>query len=196
MKKTALMLAALALMLAACGQADSDSAEVASLDDTTLFSDEGTAATNDVDTETAMLAMAECMREEGVDVADPEVDEDGNIQPPRPVDADGVDREALRSAREACSEYLEGIEFGFQTVDQTELQDTLLAYAACMRQNGYDMPDPDAAAIDGGPGPGGGPFGDIDRTDPDFATAQEACQEVLGDFGARGIGGGPGGGRA
>lgn len=194
MKKTALLLTVTAIVLGACGQADLAGAEVASLDDSSPVSVEDSGPAGEVDTEAAMLAMAACIRDQGVDVADPEVDEDGNVQPPRPVDPAGIDRATLLTAREACAEHLEGIEFGFEGVDQTELVDTLLAYATCMRDNGYDMPDPDISAVGAGPGQGGaGPFGELDRSDPDFATAQEACQDVLGDFGGRGIGGRPGG---
>lgn len=194
MTKTALFMVAGALILAACGQGEAVSAAVASLDDLQPAASGEDAVAAEVDTEAAMLAMAECMREQGVEVADPEVDEAGNVLPPRPVDPGTVDREAMQAAREACSEFLEGVEFGFQDVDQTELQDTLLEYAACMRDHGYDMPDPDLSSLGGGPGgeADGGPFGELDPTDPDFVAAQEACNDVLGGFGIRG-GGGPGG---
>lgn len=192
--KSLVALIAACIFLTACGGTTVASAEVASLEDVDL----AVAGESDdaaVDTEAAMLAMAECMREEGVDVADPEVDENGNVLPPRPTDPDNVDREAIREAREACSEFLEGVELGFQDLDQTELQDTLLEYAACMRDNGIDMPDPDLAALGGGPGQGpeGGPFGELDRTDPDFLAAQEACEVILGDVGVPGPGGRGGG---
>ena len=198
MTKTAVLAATIALFAAACGQGASASAEVASLETVEAATEDGGASPEEVDTEAAMLAMAECMREHGVDVADPEVDDEGNVLPPRPTDPESVDRDAMRTSRDACSEHLDGIEFGFQSVDQTELQDTLLEYASCMRDNGYDMPDPDLVALGSGPGGGGagaGPFGELDRADPDFVSAQEVCEEVLAEFGFRGAGG-PGGGRA
>lgn len=190
-----LTLAGLALVAAACGSQAAADEGVASLDD--LGTDVLATDADPIDVEEAMLAMAQCMRDEGVDVSDPEVDEEGNVLPPRPADPESVDRSEIQAAREACSEYLDGIEIGFRDIDQTELEDNLLDYATCMRANGYDLPDPDFAAIAGETGPGGGgPFGEIDRTDPDFAAAQEACEDILGDLGAgrRGLGGGPGGG--
>ena len=42
-----------------------------------------------------------------------------------------------------------------------------------------------------------GPFGVIDRDDPDFIAANEACSDILAGFGAGaggGFGRGPGGG--
>jgi hypothetical protein len=55
-----------------------------------------------------------------------------------------------------------------------------------MRDNGYDMDDPDFSSF--GPGAEGepaegarvGPFGEIDQDDPDFVAANEACGEILG----------------
>ena len=199
MKRWLLALMAASLLLTACSGTTSAAAEVASLDDITA-ADEGdqSEAETPLDTEAALLAMAQCMRDEGVDVSDPEVDADGNVLPPRPTDTENLDREALRSARETCSEYLEGVELGFRDVDVTELEDNLLEYATCMRDNGFDMPDPDLSGVGTGPGQGGGIFGQIDQSDPDFAAAQEVCQDILGDIGlragGRGAGGGPGGG--
>ncbi len=199
MKRWLLALMAASLLLTACSGTTSAAAEVASLDDITA-ADEGdqSEAETPVDTEAALLAMAQCMRDEGVDVSDPEVDADGNVLPPRPTDTENLDREALRSARETCSEYLEGVELGFRDVDVTELEDNLLEYATCMRDNGFDMPDPDLSGVGTGPGQGGGIFGQIDQSDPDFAAAQEVCQDILGDIGlragGRGAGAGPGGG--
>ena len=202
MKNWLLALAAIALLMTACGGDSTAAAEVVSLDDTTFVDAGDQDDDGPVDTEAALLAMAECMRDEGVDVSDPEVDSDGNVLPPRPTDTENVDREALRSAREACSEHLEGVELGFRNVDVTELEDNLLEYASCMRDNGFDMPDPDLSGLGTGPGQGGGQaggiFGPIDQDDPDFATAQEACQDILGGIGpgagGRGVGAGPGGG--
>ena len=62
-----------------------------------------------------------------------------------------------------------------------------------MRDNGYEeMPDPDLSSF-GTPGQGGGgPFGQLDRDDPDFIAASEECQDILAGF-QRGPGGGGGG---
>ena len=55
------------------------------------------------------------------------------------------------------------------------------------------MPDPDFSGTPG-QGGGGGPFGAIDRTDPAFQAASEACQDVLPGVGPGGGGGGLRGG--
>ena len=48
-------------------------------------------------------------------------------------------------------------------------------YVACMRENGYDLPEPDFS--------GEGPVfkeSEVDREDPKFKTVNEKCQSVLG----------------
>lgn len=191
------LVVALGLMAAACsGSAESG---VASLEGSTTTT---AAASTEIDTEQALFAFAACMRDNGIDIEDPTVDADGNvdfgaIRGPGPQGAEGeVDREALRAAREECSQFLEDAALGFRERDSTEFQDTLYEFAQCMRDNGVDMPDPDLSSFGPGarePGQGGGPFGDLDRDDPAFQAAFESCEEILAGFGPPG--GAPPGGR-
>ena len=193
---------AVGLIAASCSGSDSDSG-VASLASSAVSTEaveeaqSGETTSEPVSDEEAVLAFATCLRDEGVEVEDPTVDADGNLRPPSPRDIEQGDREAIRSAMEACSEHLEGVAFGLGGADRSEREDQLFEYAACMRENGYNMPDPDFAAFgqpgeNAGPGTGGGgPFGEIDRDDPTFQTAQEACADIFG--GDRIPGGGPGG---
>ena len=208
MKRLLPMLAVIALVATACGGGDSDSG-VASLevsgDEVAAISD-GEAA-SEVDQEEAVLAFAACMRENGVDMEDPTVDADGNIRLNFRGNAgpgeEGFDRESVRAAQEACAEYREALTFGFENRDNAEFQDQILEFASCMRENGYDMADPDFSAF--GPGAEGeegegprGPFGAIDPEDPAFQAGLESCQDILSGFGPDGAGprfGGPGGDR-
>jgi hypothetical protein len=202
MRKMTTLLAVLAIITVACGSEDSSDG-VASLEsETDVLAADQDAATEviatDVDDEEAMLAFAQCLRDQGLDVPDPEVDADGNLRLVRPNQGDGqqVDRETIEAARAACSDILEGVSFGIRDRDRTDIEDTLVEFASCMRDHGYEMPDPDFAAQPG-PGGGGGPFGEIDRTDPAFIEASEACGEILatafGDDGPPGRGPGSGG---
>ena len=61
-----------------------------------------------------------------------------------------------------------------------------------MRDNGFDMPDPDFSrfALPGEDGPGAGPFGDLDPEDPAFEQAFQSCEDSLPGFT------GPGGARS
>lgn len=198
---------ALLLVLAGCGGATDAEDAVASLSGVSSSVADDVAAA-DVDQEAAMLALTECLRENGVDIADPTVDADGNVQLGQSDVGDGETGGpepgggVLREAFETCGDLLEGVALGFGQLDQTEFQDTLLEFASCMRDNGVDMPDPDFSS--GGPGDGdgegqpgeGGPFGAVDLDDPVFQAAQEACGDILAWFGPGGgrFGGGPGGG--
>ncbi|GAB3743211.1 hypothetical protein [Microlunatus parietis] len=111
-------------------------------------------------------AYAACMREHGIDMADPDP------KTGLPTVGDSVDPEsaAFKEAHEACGDLLPGGIRG--QGDDTEL-DAYLAFAQCMRKNGMpDFPDPQ-------PGSGEGMFPGIDRNDPAFGKASEACQHLL-----------------
>lgn len=183
MKSVAIIVAAGALFVAACSGSSGDG--VASLESTST-----TAASageqpdgQEVGDEEAILAFAACMRENGVeDLEDPTIDSDGRLQfgfggGAQPQD---LDREVLRTARDACQQHLDGLAFGPGSLDRSEIEDQLYQFAACMRENGYDMPDPDFSGPAGERG-GGGPFGDsIDPEDLAFVTALTACEETFG----------------
>jgi len=183
-------LLAIALLATACGGTDEPETGVASLDDTVVDADAALVAGDAVDEEQALLEFSACMREQGLDFGDPTVDADGNVRLDPPERGDGeFDRDAMQAAFETCGENLEGTTRGFRDADLTQLEDQFLEYSVCMRDNGYDMPDPDFSNLgQPGGGGGGGILGAIDRDDPDFLTAQEACQDILAGFG-------PGGGR-
>jgi hypothetical protein len=142
----------------------------------------------------AMLEFAACMRENGVDMQDPQaagggmmmvieadVDGDGDIRP------DG----AFMAAEETCRGHLEAVESDADPVRDAELMEGLLAYAECMRSQGIDMPDPvvSGGRIQIGAGPDEARI-DADVFDPfseGYAAAEEACRDVspfagLGDF--------------
>jgi len=178
--------AALAVVAAACTSAGSEVDQgVASLDTTETTT--SAASTDDQVSkaqadEEAALAFAQCLRDEGLDVNDPTIDSSGNIRPPRMRDileaTAGLTREEIESAREACMPLLDDFTFGFENVDQTERADQLLEFASCMRENGYDLADPDITKMSGG---GGGPFGGaIDLTDPAFQDAAASCDGIFG----------------
>jgi hypothetical protein len=186
---------ALALVAGACsGTAEGDDG-VATLETETTLAGGDTSADggSEVDAEQAMMDLAACLREQGLDIEDPTVDADGNVQfgglrGGGEVGEPAADRETMRAAMDACQDQLGDVVLGFggRDFDPTEMEDTLVEYAACMRDNGYEMDDPDFSSFgpgtEGEPGEGArvGPFGQIDQDDPDFAAANEACGEILG----------------
>jgi hypothetical protein len=203
LSRLALLAAAVVVLVAGCGGSGGAqgiaSLEGASGDSTSTTGGTGTT----VDPEQAMLDYAQCMRDNGVDMEDPTVDENGNFQMMRPPgsgqggDFSQTDRDTMEAAREACSQYMEGIAQQFDRPDMTEMQDLMLQYAQCMRDNGVDMPDPDFGNGDDNPGAGGRlgfDMSQFDTSDPTFQAASEACQDIFGANGMPGMmGGGPGG---
>ena len=186
-----------ALMLVAGCSGDSEEG-VASLEEGEAAADSDNAASaGDIQTETTvdqeqvMLNFAACMRDNGVQLSDPTVDADGNVTFGRlrgAVEGE-VDRDLMTAAREVCDSELQGVVIGFRDRDRTGEQDVFLEYAQCMRDNGFDMPDPDFSNTGpGSAGEGRGPFGEVDRQDPDFVSAMEVCGELLSGFGPNGDG--------
>ena len=199
MKRITLLIATLALVAAACGgSGDDNGSGVASLSTLAGGGDAASGSNVDdpVDPEQALLDLTQCVRDQGIDIADPTVDADGNPQLSRPEFGEDGPPERFREAIQSCSQFLEGVTLGRQGQDRAALQETLVEYTTCMRENGYlDIDDPDFSTF-GQPGEGGGPgaggggiFGDIDRDDPDFISANEVCEDLLAGFGP-GAGGG------
>lgn len=111
-------------------------------------------------------AYAQCMRDHGVDMADP----DPETGLPQLGDGVDPDHPAVQEAAKACQDLMPA-----GAREQDDGQDTYLKFAECMRENGLpDFPDPQ-------PGSKGGVFGDsgVDRNDPAFQRAAEACQHLL-----------------
>lgn len=195
MQKLLIAVAALAVLLAACG--GSGAGGVASLDDANSNQGivEEDAGAVEVDDEEAILAFSACMRDNGVeDFEDPDFNADGSLGFRGGGEFTDVDRETMRAAFEACQSHLEGLAFGPGSGDFTEIEDRLVEFSVCMRDNGFDMPDPDFSDFGSGGG-GGRLFGDdgIDPDDPNFQSAFEACDHIFEGFGFGGRGG-PGGG--
>jgi hypothetical protein len=175
------LIVAFAALAAGCGGGEAGEA-VASLEGTSAATTTAAAA-GEVDLEEALLDFTACMREEGVALPDPQLDADGNLklvsfmaEAGRVVeDAGGFD--AVREAAEACRSHLSGVALRFASIDRTAMQDRMLSYARCVREHGFDLPDPDfTGGIRGGPFPGLG----LDVfEDPDFLEANEACQGIF-----------------
>lgn len=168
-------LLAAALSLTACG-GKSDAGAIATLNDGTATATPRASASGDL--EKQLADYVECLRKQGVDIPDPTVDAKGQVSFGRPAAGARFDRGALTKAREACGDLPAGLTTGPGTMDRSQMQDTLLTFARCMREQGIDMPDPDMSKVGTGEG---SPFGDLDRDDPKVAAATEVCQKAFTD---------------
>lgn len=159
--------------LAGCGgSADGRIGEVATLETTPPVTASTTTTT--VDVEGAARDAVDCFREQGIDLPDPMLDANGNVAFNTDIDLSAYDSDDLSAAQQACADELNRVIMGFVGTDLTSFADALLEYAQCMRENGFDLPDPDFTDL-----AGQGPFGGIDQNDPDFVAADETCRSVL-----------------
>ncbi len=181
--RAALFLVALGLVATACGS-DADDG-VATLETTDPGAEEVADQPDEGDTlretEEAMLAFTQCLRDQGLEVEDAQVSADGGVRLNMPMDEfiQRMNRDESRAALDACLPYFVGMAQQFPAFNNVEMGDRLLRYATCMRENGYDMPDPDlSGGLDLGPAERDdpGPFGALDTDDPDFQAANEVCQ--------------------
>jgi len=184
-------LPALGLLLAACG-GGAGSEGLASLQEATDDGSSTTAPAASTDPEQAMLDFAQCMRDHGIDMPDPQMGPGGGAfgitveggpaeegAEEGPISSAELDQ--MMAANEACQHFIEGVVQEFEMPDMSEMQDEMLAFSQCMRDHGIDYPDPEFTEDGGitmsiGPGEEGG----IDPSDPGFQEAQEACQEIFG----------------
>ncbi|WP_367130755.1 hypothetical protein [Saccharothrix sp. HUAS TT1] len=144
--------AALALVLAACGASGAERA--------------ASPSSADLSQEERSQQFARCMRDNGVDVPDP--DPGGGFGGLGELDRTDPD---FDRAREACRSLLPG--GGDLSKLDPAVLDRLRHFTRCMRDNGIDLPDPDP---NGGNRAG---LGGIDRESPTFKSALEACQDQL-----------------
>ncbi|MCP9486269.1 MAG: hypothetical protein MSC30_10435 [Gaiellaceae bacterium MAG52_C11] len=181
----ALALVTLALLASGCGGSEEGDA-VAAADPTAQTTTEAAgAAVDEQDPEQALLEFAQCMRDNGIpDFPDPVARTDGSFGFDRPPA--GTDFQAWnRVAGGPCSERLAdaGLTIGggqSQSQDdasQAERQDSLLAFAKCMRGEGVKVPDPD-------PNDPLGALHGLDQQSPTVQAAMSKCQPLLaGAFG-------------
>ena len=122
------------------------------------------------------MKAAQCMRANGVtSFPDPTMNSRGNATL---SGLRGLDRNnpVVAKALKACEKYFAASRSSFSPTRQLAVQNALLAYAQCMRANGYNMPDPTV----GGGGLGGfSGSSSINRTDPAYKKANAICRPKL-----------------
>ena len=179
--------------LAACSGAAANPSGVASLASESPDPAASAAPEASVDPEDAALAFAQCMREHGVDMPDPQVGSNGEMTFSIGVGPGNADVEKMQAAQEACQDLMPR-SMGEPRELTAEQKDAMLGFAQCMRDQGIDMPDPEfenggMVRIGGGPGSNGGTGPAFDPRSDDFQAAAEECRAQYGDLFP-----GPGGG--
>ena len=168
----------LAVVLAACGGSPGGD-RVASLSGAGATTTTGASDAPAKDPQQRALDFARCMRAHGVDMPDPEVDDQGRIK--LRIGAGGAgkrpDPKKLEAAQKACGSLIGGGD-GDRQIDPAE-RDAMVAFARCMREHGIDMPDPTGDGLvvrrDGAGGP--------DPESAEFQAAEKACDHHLGKLG-------------
>ena len=145
---TLTILAMIGLLLVACGSGSDDVASLRTTGDTQEIEPTVDAADGLRDDEARMMAFTQCMRDQGIEMTDPMVDADGNVQKPELAEGYQASKEKWATAYEVCGELLEGITFGKEREDISELLDQYVALAACLRDKGYDLDDPTAETLE------------------------------------------------
>lgn len=185
-----------AFALTSGGDDDSDDDGIASVDDSEgegasdSSSGSGDGEVSEAEFEDAMLDYAQCMRDNGIDMPDPEFDNGSGrggmaITGGPGADGTGPSKEEFEAAEEKCSPIMEEVRGEMEAPsaeEVAELQDQLIEAAQCMRDKGYDMPDPEVSS-DGGMriaiGSEDEP-GAYDFEDPQFQEDMGECNEKAG----------------
>jgi len=142
MRRTAAVLAGLAVILmavAGCGQKNDDSG-IASA--TGKKNKATNAADKDgKDGKADFLKYAKCMRENGVDMPDPKVDEkSGGVMVEAAPGTMGSDSKTMDAAIKKCQSLMPPPPNGGKISEKDK--EEALKFAKCMRRNGVNMPDP------------------------------------------------------
>jgi hypothetical protein len=130
------------------------------------------------DGQSALLAWAACMRENGVEMDDPRFGLDGLLVGGLGKDGAGskadAESETYQLASETCSDRMTTYKAPPDPGQQAERTEQLLVWSACMREQGIDMPDPNAD----------GSYADydwkLDLKGGEYIAADEVCGEGSG----------------
>jgi hypothetical protein len=127
------------------------------------------------DIQAAALKFSRCMREHGIDMADPRNGgADGAVLIGGPGKAKfNPDSPAFKTAEKACKKYMDAVRPNLTPAQEAQAQQQTLKMLRCMREHGVDIPDSAAA----GGGLRIGPDSGVNPRDPAFQRAQKACMK-------------------
>lgn len=161
---------ALIAALASCGSEASGDDGIASADSGTSSSPTPSASASSAapsDPQEQALKFAQCMRANGVDMKDPDPNQNGGL-----IKLDRSNPK-FTAAFEKCRQY-SPMGNGQRTFSP-EQQQKMLDFAKCMREHGIPMKDPDP----NNPGIMINKNQGINPDDPKFKAAMEACRQYM-----------------
>jgi len=136
----------------------------------------------------ALLQFAQCMRDHGVNMPDPEFSGGGAKVTMR--DEKGSDPAKQEAAQKACQKYQDKVKPpSMSESQQKEMRAAALKNAQCMRDHGIDFPDPQFGEGGRMQQRIGGPGSGVDPKSQKFRDAMTACQKEAP--GGMMFGGGP-----
>ncbi|MFD3971838.1 hypothetical protein [Streptomyces cyaneofuscatus] len=127
----------------------------------------GSASTTKKTDEDQALEHRRCLRAQGLDIPEPKPGENGMGVT---IDGGSKSKQEMEKAFKACQDKAVG--GGPKELTQAE-KDKMVAFARCMRKNGFDMPDP---KFDGGMAQAAPALKDSDMKK--FEKANKACESV------------------
>ncbi|GAA0944881.1 hypothetical protein [Nonomuraea longicatena] len=153
--RTFAAVAAMTASLAACGSAAESGG--------TTSASAPAAAAGSGSAQDAQLKFAQCMRENGIDMPDPQ---EGRMQIKVP---EGTDKAKVDEAHKKCDKFLKEAAGERAGGMDPERRDKMVKFAQCLRENGVDVPDPGERGIMISSKPG-----DEDKV----KKAQDACKHL------------------
>lgn len=172
-----MIVVSLATVAAACGGGGED-AGIPTLE--TQAPSASSTTSGRLDAEVALLDFSQCMRDEGIDLPDIGVDADGApLLSPDLLNRFDIESDEFAAALDTCQPILQRSEAFNVDIDpelRAEIEDQLVKFSQCMRDNGFeDFPDP--ASLDTGQPY---PLSVLAQfSDPAFEAAVEVCQRDL-----------------
>ena len=127
----------------------------------------GSSSRSSSDSTQGQAQFAQCMRDQGVDIPD---SAEGGARPQGQPPSGGLDSDAGRQAMQECRQYLQGA--GGQP-PASGSQGAGSEFARCMRDEGVDLPEPQAGQTPA-PGSGGGL-----ASDPAVQAALTKCGSLI-----------------
>jgi formate-dependent nitrite reductase cytochrome c552 subunit len=160
-RSLSVLFVAVLVSLSACGNKADDNGVATAGNGTATAAPSASAS---LDARDAQLRYAQCMRENGVNVADPDPG-----QPVR-ITGNGMDMTKLEAAQRKCQSILQagGVN---PTQNDAQAQDAMVKFAQCMREHGINVPDPKPGEGLKLQNPGG--------SEAQAQAAQQACQQFL-----------------